>query len=81
MPRKSRENQVNGVLEPELYARLQAYLQESGLTLTHVLNRAIRRDLSAPPVVSEPPLPPAPPEQSAARAPGGKRARKPKEPS
>jgi hypothetical protein len=63
MPRANRQTQINVVLPPELFERLHAHLAERGTTLTHVVARAIRRDLDAPPPPAlEPPLPPEPPD-------------------
>lgn len=68
MPRLDRSTQINVVLAPELDARLRAYLDETGFSMNHVINRAVRRDLdNPPPIPVDPPLPPAPPEKPGAR--------------
>lgn len=51
-------------LSPEVLDRLKAFAEERGLTIRHVIERAIVRHLdNPPPLVPEPPLPPCSPDQ------------------
>lgn len=59
---RSRRTQINVILPPDLDAQLREYVERTGFAISHVVQRALRRDLAAPPVVTVPPLPDAPPE-------------------
>ncbi len=71
---RDRRTQINVILEPALDARLREYVERTGFSIKHVIERAIRRDLDSPPVITVPPLPEAPPEP--APKPAGRPGRK-----
>lgn len=56
-------SQLGVGIATELFDEVKAFAEGRGQTLRHVVERALRRHLdSPPPIVTEPPLPPAPPE-------------------
>ena len=70
--------QINVELDTEQLDRLKAFAEVRGLTLKHVVGRAIERHLdNPPPLIPDPPLPPCGPDPVKKKtAPKTKRAKK-----
>lgn len=72
--------QINAELPPEMLDEVKAFAESRGLTIKHVVWRALRRHLdSPPPLVPDPPLPPCDPDPAPVPKPARKRKPKPKQ--